>query len=61
MTVTRTDDGRWQVVDRGAMLAGPFETMAEAWRWIDRSSGSPISKSEDSAQWFYDNRMGRAE
>lgn len=61
MTAVRTDDGRWQVVAGGDVLAGPFETSAEAWRWIDRSSGSPISKSEDSAQWFYDNRMGRTE
>lgn len=55
MTAVRTDDGRWQVVAGGSVLAGPFETSAEAWRWIDRHSGDPISKSEDRAQWAFDS------
>lgn len=55
MTAVRTDDGRWQVVAGGNVLAGPFETMAEAWRWIDRQSGQPLNKSEDRAQWAFDS------
>lgn len=55
MTAVRTDDGRWQVVAGGEVLAGPFETSAEAWRWIDRNTGDPISKGEDRAQWAFDS------
>lgn len=55
MTAVRTADGRWQVVAAGDVIAGPFETSAEAWRWIDRNTGDPISKSEDRAQWAFDS------
>ncbi|SHF60362.1 hypothetical protein SAMN02745157_2520 [Kaistia soli DSM 19436] len=42
-TATRASDGGWQVTSAGAVLAGPFPTMAEAWRWIDRYEGEPIT------------------
>lgn len=53
MTAVRTPDGRWQVVAGGSVLAGPFETSADAWRWIDRNSGDPISKGEQTADWAW--------
>ncbi len=50
-TAIRTSDGRWQVVAGGAVMAGPFQAMAEAWRWIDRRSGEPISPAEKRSDW----------
>jgi hypothetical protein len=34
-------------------LAGPFETNAEAWRWLDRHEGSPVSRSEQVGEWMF--------
>jgi hypothetical protein len=60
MTVVQTPAG-WIVTHSATsktVLAGPFATMAEGWRWIDRRTGEPISKREDRSQWFFDNQMG---
>ena len=47
-------------VTRGAyQLAGPFPTNAEAWRWIDRQSGSPISPSEKKTEWIASEMLGK--
>ena len=40
------------------VLAGPFATNAEAWRWIDRQMGQPISPREKVAQWLFDKSAG---
>jgi len=40
-------DGKWWVGNQG-----PFDTNAEAWRWLDRKSGETISKAEDTAEWI---------
>lgn len=60
MTATKTADGKWAVMNGSDLLAGPFETSAEAWRWIDRHEGEPISKGESTAQWLWD-KTARAE
>jgi hypothetical protein len=56
MTVKRNPDGTWGVY-RGPQgtvdIAGPFATMAEAWRWIDRHTGDPISRVEQTSQWSW--------
>lgn len=54
MTAIQDDSGKWVVANREAMLAGPFDTSSEAWRWIDRHDGEPISKGESTAQWLWD-------
>jgi hypothetical protein len=38
--------------DDGKVIAGPFESNAAAWRWIDRRSGEPISRKEATSSWF---------
>lgn len=43
-------DGRWRVGDQ------VFETNAQAWRWIDRQSNEPVSRSEDTGDWAF-NKM----
>jgi hypothetical protein len=53
LTVTETSQG-WIVADGGQIIAGPFPTNAEAWRWIDRSQGDPISRAEQVSQWIFD-------
>jgi hypothetical protein len=53
MTVDHRDGG-WVVVEDKHVLAGPFETHAEAWRWIDRHDGQSISPHENRSQWSWD-------
>jgi hypothetical protein len=57
VTATRDQDGNWIVISHGSVLAGPFATCSEAWRWIDRHSGEVTSKSEDTAEWSWNKRV----
>jgi hypothetical protein len=54
MTVEQRSDG-WVVIAGEQVLAGPFATNAQAWRWIDRHDGEPISSREKVSQWMYDD------
>ena len=38
MDVIETPAG-WGVEDNGKLIAGPFSTNAEAWKWIDERDG----------------------
>jgi len=40
--------------------AGPFRTSSEAWRWIDRQEGQPVSKSESRSMYIRESRGGVA-
>jgi hypothetical protein len=51
--------GAWFVIAAATVMAGPFETNAQAWRWIDRQTGSPISRSEVVAEWLFEQQMDR--
>ena len=44
---------RWEVVDALGNSVGPgyFETHAEAWRWIERREGEPISPGEKRSEY----------
>lgn len=46
-------DGLWAVGDR------VFATNAQAWRWIDRQEGEPISRAEDVADWVSHKILNR--
>jgi hypothetical protein len=46
-----TADGLRRAGDH--ILAGPFGSHSAAWRWVDRHSGSPISRSEHVAEWIW--------
>ena len=50
----------WHHIDhrRGEIIGGLFETNAEAWRWIDRQEGQPLSKSEDRGDWVFGQIAG---
>ena len=37
---------------------GPFSTNAEAWRWIERCEGQPISKAEARGEWVLEQMAG---
>lgn len=52
MTPTQKDD-KWFIVHHGSEIAGPFETNADAWRWIDVQEGQPLSKAEDLSAWRF--------
>jgi len=45
-------DGKWFV---GDILAGPFNTNEQAWRWIDRREGDHAqARSEGIPKWLWD-------
>lgn len=46
--VWATEDakGRWVVMDGDRHLAGPFDTNADAWRWIDSQDPEAIAHEE---------------
>lgn len=54
MTVFEVD-GQFVVKSskRGTAQVGPFDTSAEAWRWIDRYNGEPISRAEKTAEYIW--------
>jgi hypothetical protein len=63
MTVVESERG-WDVVDDAGAVLASFPTNAQAWRYVDRHSGEPISRSEDVSSWIMsrigtDNRQGR--
>ncbi|WGG58230.1 hypothetical protein [Brucella intermedia] len=60
MNVFKQPDGKYLVVSGGNVLAGPFDTNAEAWRQLDRLTGQVVSKSEDTADWVW-NKIVRGE
>lgn len=60
MTAIQDGNGKWVVANRGSVLAGPFETSSEAWRWIDRYTGDPVSRSEKTAEWAWDRSVDRS-
>ena len=42
LTITRNDEGQFQIVDElGKMIEGPFETNAAAWKALDRIDNAP--------------------
>lgn len=59
MNVFKQPDGKYLVVNGGNVLAGPFDTNAQAWRALDRISGEPISRSEKVSMWI-NEQIGEA-
>lgn len=45
---------RWEVRDQWGHTAGVFDSMAAAWRWIDRHEDGAVSSSESRHQWGWD-------
>jgi hypothetical protein len=54
------ENGQWSVTNGASTMAGPFETHAQAWRWIDRQTGSPISRAEHVSDWIVRKEAGHA-
>lgn len=53
VTVFQGTDGKWYIHDDdGTITNGPFPTNAEAWRFIDRITGQPTTKREDTVDWI---------
>jgi len=57
-------NGLWwvdSVDERGAQRSvGPFKSHTEAWRWIDRNEGEPISRSESLGIFIRESNGGVA-
>lgn len=53
--IVKLGDGRWAVIYCGEIVAGPFDSNAQAWRALDRMTGDPISRSEKVADWAFQN------
>lgn len=61
MTALKLADGTWGVFNVGETavpVAGPFATLAEAWRWIDRHEGDPVSRSEKVSEFIWSKGLG---
>jgi hypothetical protein len=56
-TVVVRHDNNWFLEDQGKRIAGPFQTNAEAWRALDRHEGDPVSRSEQTGQWWFDTKI----
>jgi hypothetical protein len=57
MKVVAGTDGAWCVFEGAHTLAGPFESNAEAWRWLDRHEGQPVSRSEAVGEWMFERSV----
>jgi hypothetical protein len=55
MTVEQRGNA-WVVTDGHDLVAGPFETNALAWRWIDRQTGDFVSPREKRSQWEWEQQ-----
>jgi hypothetical protein len=58
MTVIQNPDGRCDVVSGNIILAS-FQTHAEAWRYVDRCNGEPISPSEKRSDYGWQKTITR--
>lgn len=60
MTVFDTADGQYvvRVSKKGRDIAGPFKTMAEAWKWIDRHNNEAISSADRRSEWIWSKMVG---
>jgi hypothetical protein len=43
----------WHVIDGNGRVIQVFANNAEAWRWIDRQDGTPISRREVVSDWLF--------
>lgn len=57
MTVVHAEDGTFRVVRGQAVLREGFASSSDAWRWIDRQEGEPISPAEKRTAWFVDGML----
>lgn len=53
-------DGKWFAATGEQIHAGPFTSNSEAWRWIDRHEGDPISRAEKTSDWVTEQILGSA-
>lgn len=49
---------RWAVTS-GFLVVDIFDTMSEAWRWVDRHDDGAVSPSEDRHQFGWDQSVAR--
>ena len=61
MIIKQNPDGTWGVY-RGPKgkqdIAGPFQTNADAWRWMDRETNQPVSRAEEVSDWIFQKSAG---
>ena len=61
LTVLSLPNGGYAVAGADHVpLIYPFDTQAEAWRWIDRHEGDPISPAEKKSDWIVGKILGGA-
>lgn len=61
MTVISLPNGGYAVAgDDLTPIVWPFDTRSEAWRWIDRQAGEPISPAEKKSDWIVSKILGGA-
>ena len=56
MDVVQTPEG-WVVMRNSEIVDGPFATNGEAWRALDRRTGDPVSRSEKTSEWLWQQQL----
>ena len=60
MVIAVSNRGVYYVEDEtGAKVAGPFESNAAAWRYIDRINNEPISIAEKKSDWSWNRGINK--
>ena len=60
MVITVSARGIYYVEDEtGSKVAGPFESNAAAWRYIDRLNNEPISIAEKKSDWSWNRGINK--
>ena len=49
--------GNWGIIENGVLIVSGLRTNADAWRWIDRQIGDPISRSEKVSEFVWDRMV----
>jgi len=60
MIISVSNRGVYYVEDEsGTKIAGPFESNAAAWRYIDRISNEPVSIAEKKSDWAWNRGINK--
>ncbi len=59
MKVVRQENRMFSVVDDNGYIVAAQMTNTEAWRFIDRSTGEVINRSEDVSEWVFKKMADR--
>ncbi|MGA2636612.1 hypothetical protein [Methylocella sp.] len=57
MKITKSPDGKWQVLGADEEVLETCETNAQAWRALDRLANEPTNRAENTVDWLFSNSL----